>query len=106
MINFCLQFFYACVFCLIKCLESIMQSEKKNHKPRRSTMVGVLVTEGELAQEREQLVPKKKATANLQASSADDNELAQQEKETQLSEQCDNLMHLLEGIGENKNFSI
>nr|XP_019553749.2 uncharacterized protein LOC109423276 [Aedes albopictus] len=96
--------FYACAYCVKIGLESIVKSNKKNRIRRRSTVTGVLGVEP--AQDREQLIPKKNATPNLQAPSAEDSDLAQQEKQTELSEKCDDLLHLLEGTGENKNFSI
>ncbi|XP_019553750.3 uncharacterized protein LOC109423277 [Aedes albopictus] len=95
----------AFAYCLKTCLEWIVKLISGNCIRRRSTVINVLVIEVEPAQDREQLVPKKNATPDLQAPSAEDSDLAQQEKQTELSERCDNLMHLLEGTGENINFS-
>ncbi|KXJ79816.1 hypothetical protein RP20_CCG027975 [Aedes albopictus] len=83
-----------------------MKPDNSNRIRRRSTVINVLVIGVEPAQDREQLVPTKNVTPDLQASSAEDSGLVQQEKHTELSERCDNFMHLLEGTGENKNVSI
>lgn len=97
---------YAIGHCLMKFKVWIMQPNNSNRIRRRSTVISVLVIGVEPAQDREQLVPTKNVTPDLQASSAADSDLVQQEKQTELSEKCDNFMHLLEGTGENKNVSI